>query len=271
MSNVFAQAEALAFGKTEDEVRAEGTPEAVVPHRVFEGNRPSNVLLAEQLTPFTLGALVALYEHSVFTQGTVWSIDSFDQWGVELGKALAQRIVPELTSRGRAGPRARLVDERAHPPLPGAEVIETLLLSDVDGTLVTKDKALTARSVEAVRALHEAGIHFAVTSGRPPRGMEMLVEPLALATPIAAFNGGLVASRSSRCSRSTRSRTSSSRRRSSSSRPSTSPCGCIAGTTGSSSTRTAARRARGAHRAVRADGSSRASTASGPTSPRSSA
>jgi glucose-6-phosphate isomerase len=98
MSNVFAQAEALAFGKTEDEVRAEGTAEAVVPHRVFEGNRPSNVLLAQQLTPFTLGTLVALYEHSVFTQGTVWSINPFDQWGVELGKALAQRIMPELTA-----------------------------------------------------------------------------------------------------------------------------------------------------------------------------
>jgi glucose-6-phosphate isomerase len=98
MSNVFAQAEALAFGKTEEEVRAEGTADAVVPHRVFEGNRPSNVLLAEQLTPFTLGSLVALYEHSVFTQGTIWGVNSFDQWGVELGKALAQRIVPELTS-----------------------------------------------------------------------------------------------------------------------------------------------------------------------------
>jgi glucose-6-phosphate isomerase len=98
MSNVFAQAEALAFGKTEDEVRAEGTPDAVVPHRIFVGNRPSNVLLAEQLTPHTLGALVALYEHSVFVQGTAWSINSFDQWGVELGKELAQRIVPELTS-----------------------------------------------------------------------------------------------------------------------------------------------------------------------------
>jgi glucose-6-phosphate isomerase len=96
MSNVFAQAEALAFGKTEEQVRAEGTAEAVVPHRVFEGNRPTNVLLAEALTPRTLGALVALYEHSVFTQGTVWEIDSFDQWGVELGKALARAIIPEL-------------------------------------------------------------------------------------------------------------------------------------------------------------------------------
>jgi glucose-6-phosphate isomerase len=96
MSNVFAQAEALAFGKTEEQVRAEGTPEEVVPHRVMEGNRPTNTILAERLDPFTLGALVALYEHSVFTQGAVWGIDSFDQWGVELGKALAKRIVPEL-------------------------------------------------------------------------------------------------------------------------------------------------------------------------------
>jgi glucose-6-phosphate isomerase len=98
MSNVFAQAEALAFGKTEEEVRAEGTDEAVVPHRVFDGNRPTNVILAEQLTPHTLGALIALYEHSVFTQGTIWGINSFDQWGVELGKVLAKRIIPELES-----------------------------------------------------------------------------------------------------------------------------------------------------------------------------
>jgi glucose-6-phosphate isomerase len=97
-SNVFAQAEALAFGKTEEQVRAEGTPDAVVPHRVMEGNRPTNTLLCDILTPRLLGSLVALYEHSVFTQGTIWSIDSFDQWGVELGKQLAQRIIPELTS-----------------------------------------------------------------------------------------------------------------------------------------------------------------------------
>jgi glucose-6-phosphate isomerase len=96
VSNVFAQGEALAFGKTADEVRAEGTAEAVVPHRVMEGNRPSNTILAERLTPHSLGSLVALYEHSVFTQGAVWGIDSFDQWGVELGKALAKAIVPEL-------------------------------------------------------------------------------------------------------------------------------------------------------------------------------
>jgi glucose-6-phosphate isomerase len=97
-SNVFAQAQALAFGKTAEQVIAEGTPPAVVPHRVMEGNRPTNVLLAEILTPHLLGALVALYEHSVFTQGTIWGIDSFDQWGVELGKVLAVQIIPELTS-----------------------------------------------------------------------------------------------------------------------------------------------------------------------------
>jgi len=98
MANVFAQTQALAFGKTAEEVRAEGTPERLVPHRSFEGNRPTNTILAERLTPWTLGALVALYEHSVFTQGTIWQIDSFDQWGVELGKALAARIVPALAS-----------------------------------------------------------------------------------------------------------------------------------------------------------------------------
>jgi glucose-6-phosphate isomerase len=96
LSNVFAQAEALAFGKTAEEVRAEGTRKGLVPHRVFEGNRPSNVILADRLTPEVLGKLVALYEHSVFTQGAIWNINSFDQWGVELGKALAQRIIPEL-------------------------------------------------------------------------------------------------------------------------------------------------------------------------------
>jgi glucose-6-phosphate isomerase len=99
LANVFAQGEALAFGKTADEVRAEGSPAWLVPHRVFEGNRPSNTLMLERLTPFALGTLVALYEHSVFTQGAIWNIDSFDQWGVELGKVLAQRIVPELTDQ----------------------------------------------------------------------------------------------------------------------------------------------------------------------------
>jgi glucose-6-phosphate isomerase len=98
MANVLAQSEALAFGKTPEEVKAEGTPDWLVPHRVFEGNRPSNVILADRLTPAMLGKLVALYEHSVFTQGAIWQIDSFDQWGVELGKVLAQRIIPELES-----------------------------------------------------------------------------------------------------------------------------------------------------------------------------
>src|SRR5262249_21018419 len=98
MANVFAQTEALAFGKTREQVKAEGTPDRLVAHRVFEGNRPSNTILAERLTPETLGTLVALYEHSVFTQGAVWDVNSFDQFGGGLGKVPAQRIVPELES-----------------------------------------------------------------------------------------------------------------------------------------------------------------------------
>jgi glucose-6-phosphate isomerase len=98
MANMFAQAEALAFGKTAEEVAAEGVAPALVPHRTFAGNRPTNVILAPRLTPSVLGQLIALYEHKVFTQGTIWGINSFDQWGVELGKALAKRIAPELTS-----------------------------------------------------------------------------------------------------------------------------------------------------------------------------
>ncbi|KKK96094.1 hypothetical protein LCGC14_2666220, partial [marine sediment metagenome] len=99
LANVFAQTEALAFGKTAEQARAEGTPDDLVAHRVFEGNRPTNTILAEQLTPATLGKLVALYEHNVFVQGSIWCIDSFDQWGVELGKALAQKILPELEEK----------------------------------------------------------------------------------------------------------------------------------------------------------------------------
>jgi glucose-6-phosphate isomerase len=99
LANMLAQAEALAFGKTAEEVRGEGTREDLVPHRVFEGNRPSNTILAEVIDPKTLGKLIALYEHSVFTQGTIWGINLFDQWGVELGKVLAQRIIPELESQ----------------------------------------------------------------------------------------------------------------------------------------------------------------------------
>jgi len=99
MANLFAQTEALAFGKTEDEVKAEGVPDWLAPHRAFDGNRPSSTILAERLTPEALGALVALYEHSVFTQGVIWDIDSFDQWGVELGKVLAKQTIPELATR----------------------------------------------------------------------------------------------------------------------------------------------------------------------------
>jgi glucose-6-phosphate isomerase len=99
LANVFAQSEALAFGKTAEQVKAEGTPDWLVPHRVFEGNRPSNTILTDRLTPETLGKLIALYEHSVFTQGIIWQLNSFDQWGVELGKVLAQRIIPELESK----------------------------------------------------------------------------------------------------------------------------------------------------------------------------
>jgi glucose-6-phosphate isomerase len=99
VANVFAQTEALAFGKTREQVKAEGTPDSLIPHRMFHGNRPSNTILAERLTPETLGKLVALYEHSVFTQGAIWDVDSFDQWGVELGKMLAQRIIPKLEDR----------------------------------------------------------------------------------------------------------------------------------------------------------------------------
>jgi glucose-6-phosphate isomerase len=99
MANMFAQTEALAFGKTADEVRSEGVPDRLVPAKEFDGNRPTTTILAERLTPATLGALIALYEHAVFTQGVIWNIDSFDQWGVELGKVLAMRIAPELTTR----------------------------------------------------------------------------------------------------------------------------------------------------------------------------
>ena len=114
---MFAQAEALAFGKTAEEVKAEGTPDWLVPHRVFEGNRPSNTMLLERLTPAALGRLVALYEHSVFTQGTIWNIDSFDQWGVELGQGAGAADHPRTVGRGGAEARARQLDQRADPPL----------------------------------------------------------------------------------------------------------------------------------------------------------
>jgi glucose-6-phosphate isomerase len=104
MANLFAQTEALAFGKTEEEALAEGVPAFQAPHRTFEGNRPSNTILASRLTPYSLGSLIALYEHKVFVQGAIWRINSFDQWGVELGKALALRIIPELESSGPPKP-----------------------------------------------------------------------------------------------------------------------------------------------------------------------
>ena len=145
MSNVFAQAEALAFGKTEEEVRAEGTPEAVVPHRVFEGNRPSNVLLAEQLTPHTLGALVALYEHSVFTQGTVWEHQLLRPVGRRARQGARAADHPgadeRRTSRSSRTTRRRT---RSSAATGRCEVIR-LLLSDVDGTLVRQDKTLAAQ------------------------------------------------------------------------------------------------------------------------------
>ena len=118
LANVFAQAEALAFGKTTEQVKAEGTPAALVPHRVFEGNRPSNMILAERLTPAVLGSLVALYEHSVFTQGVIWNVNPFDQWGVELGKALAQAIIPELESAAEPDAQARQLHQQSHPAIP---------------------------------------------------------------------------------------------------------------------------------------------------------
>ena len=125
MANLFAQTEALAFGKTENEVKAEGVPDWLAPHRGFDGNRPTNTILAECLTPATLGALVALYEHSVFTQGVIWDIDSFDQWGVELGKVLAKQTIPELASRDGAAADARQLDQRIDPALPSAEAVVT--------------------------------------------------------------------------------------------------------------------------------------------------
>ncbi len=121
LANVFAQTEALAFGKTAKQVTAEGTPDWLVPHRLFEGNRPSNTILLDALTPAALGKLVALYEHSVFTQGTIWQIDSFDQWGVELGKALAQQIIPQLESTAEPKLDARQLDQRADPALSQAQ------------------------------------------------------------------------------------------------------------------------------------------------------
>jgi glucose-6-phosphate isomerase len=178
LANVFAQPEALAFGKTPEQVREEGTAQALVPHRVFEGNRPSNVILAERLTPEMLGSLVALYEHSVFTQGAIWGIDSFDQWGVELGKVLATRIVPELQSaeqleldhdsstnalirryrtgrkaaESRAEHEAKPAAERAGDAAAGRRI--AAILFDIDGTLISTGGASTIAWRRAFEEVH---------------------------------------------------------------------------------------------------------------------
>jgi glucose-6-phosphate isomerase len=120
MANVFAQTEALAFGKTAEEVKADGVPDFQIPHRTFEGNHPSSTILADRLTPATLGSLVALYEHAVFTQGVIWDLNSFDQWGVELGKVAGPAHHPGAGERRGAAAPSRRVDERAHPALPEA-------------------------------------------------------------------------------------------------------------------------------------------------------
>ncbi len=174
IANVFAQTEALAFGKTAEQVSAEGTPEWLVPHRVFEGNRPSNTILADQLTPRSLGTLVALYEHSVFTQGVIWSIDSFDQWGVELGKVLAQRIIPELEGAADPQARARQFHQRAHPALPQTQI--------VNGHAPTKENVMQLGMIglgrmgaNMVRRLTKGG-HDCVVFDRSPDAVKDLAK-----------------------------------------------------------------------------------------------
>ena len=129
LANVFAQAEALAFGKTAEEVRAEGTQPWLVPHRTFKGNRPSNMIFLDRLTPSALGTLVALYEHCVFAQGALWQIDSFDQWGVELGKVLAGPHRPRAGEQGGALTQARQLDQCPDPPLPPRQMAGGALTS----------------------------------------------------------------------------------------------------------------------------------------------
>ena len=146
MANVFAQTEALAFGKTREQVEADGVPAHQVPHRTFEGNRPTNTILADTLTPETLGKLVALYEHKVFTQGTIWGINSFDQWGVELGKVLAKKIVPELQGDGAARPRQ--LHRPPHPLVPGAPMIATSIAQSLaDHGIPVAEKVLRTAAV----------------------------------------------------------------------------------------------------------------------------
>jgi glucose-6-phosphate isomerase len=157
LANVFAQGEALAFGKTADAVKAEGSADWLVPHRVFEGNRPSNTILLDELTPAALGKLVALYEHSVFTQGTIWNVDSFDQWGVELGKVLAQRIIPELTSEVEPKLRRDSSTNALIKPIPqiqGRAAIDTDL--NAPRALHTGEKNRVVASTALKGAFHAA-------------------------------------------------------------------------------------------------------------------
>ena len=201
MSNVFAQAEALAFGKTAEEVRAEGTAEAVVPHRVFEGNRPTNVILAEQLTPaharLARRALRAQRLHARH----IWVDRLVRPVGRGAREGAREADHPGARGATRARARARLAPRTRSSAATGAARIR-LLLSDVDGTLVTPTKELTQRTVDAVHRLQDADIHFAVTSGRPPRGMEMLVEPLTLRTPYRPSTAGSSSNRTWTWSRS---------------------------------------------------------------------
>ncbi len=204
MSNVFAQAEALAFGKTAAEVKAEGTADRLVPHRTFPGNRPSNVLLAERLTPAVLGALVALYEHSVFVAGRGLGHRLVRPVGRRAGQGAGQAHRPGADGRRTARTwtttastnalirRYRQLARTAGLGMKDAPLPIRLVLSDLDGTLVDHAKVLTARAVAAVGRLRAAGILFAVTTGRPPRGAAMIDDALHLDTPVAGFNGGLV-------------------------------------------------------------------------------
>ena len=167
MANFFAQPEALAFGKTAEEVRAEGVPEHQVAARTFAGNHPTTSILVPELTPHVLGQLIALYEHKVFTQGAVWDINCFDQWGVELGKKLAQAIIPELDGRrpSPTSPTTRSTTT-AHPPLPRA----ACLTASVDGEVVL------AELVDLVALHHQVDGHRpAAEPGLPPEHVEELV------------------------------------------------------------------------------------------------
>ena len=177
VANVFAQTEALAFGKTREQVKAEGTPDWLVPHRVFEGNRPSNTILMDRLTPAALGKLVALYEHCVFTQGTIWDIDSFDQWGVELGKVLAQRIIPELESKTEPKLGHDSSTDHPDPPVPqaqGCDVTDSVKLAP---SILAADFARLGDQVAEAERAGADRIHVDVMDGH-------FVPNISMGTPI---------------------------------------------------------------------------------------